>query len=295
MWNSSPALVSIVVCFKRTFISVMMISVYKHTAWNRHKTYAVHDVTSFRGNQVPGRGKFLLFESYIRHKMAYRCNVCVSFIALTLSLFLNHLHRYHLSDPSFHVLCGINGCAKTYKKCISYRNHIIRKHSDVLKAERECANQTIMDDTDYGTDCCPSEDLIDNSTDIDGNDGETHMYDLTSLPQFDFQRETEEIRRTGALHLLRMKYQDRASQKAVDSFVESTTSIVRTSMEILKAGLMNRLDTAGIDFNAVPGLPGLFKEDILAMNPFSGIRKENEQHKYYKDNLGLLVGFTSEC
>ena len=45
-----------------------------------------------------------------------------------------------------------------------------------------------MDDTDYGTDCCPSEDLVDDSTDIDGNDGETDMYDLKiTLPSELFQ------------------------------------------------------------------------------------------------------------
>lgn len=69
-----------------------------------------------------------------------------------------------------------------------------------------------------------------------------------------------------------MKDRDRVSQIAIDSFVDNATSIVRTSMDVLKWGLMNRLDTAGINFNAVPGLPELFQEDSLAMNSFSGLR-----------------------
>ena len=84
---------------------------------------------------------------------------------------------------------------------------------------------------------------------------------------------------------------DRVSQAGIDSFVETTTSIVRTSVEMLKSGLMNRLDTAGIDFTAVPGLPELFQEDSLAMNPFSGLRNENEQTKYFKDHLNLVVSY----
>ena len=49
--------------------------------------------------------------------VAYRCNLCVHFVAFTLALFLSHLVRYHASDPNFHVLCGINGCSKTYRNC----------------------------------------------------------------------------------------------------------------------------------------------------------------------------------
>ena len=94
------------------------------------------------------------------------------------------------------------------------------------------------------------------------------------MPPIDFQRESEEIRRTGALHLLRMKDKDRVSQAGIDSFVKNTTSIVRTSVEILKSGLMNRLDTAGKDCSAVPGLPEHLLDDSLALNPFSGLANE---------------------
>ena len=45
-------------------------------------------------------------------------NLCVHFVAFTLALSLSHLFRYHASDPNFHLLCGINGCSKTYRNCI---------------------------------------------------------------------------------------------------------------------------------------------------------------------------------
>ena len=67
----------------------------------------------------------------------YRCNLFDRFVAFTLALFLNHLVRYHTSDPNFHVLCGINSCSKTYRNCISFKNHIKRKHADLLLAGTE--------------------------------------------------------------------------------------------------------------------------------------------------------------
>ena len=55
---------------------------------------------------------------------------------------------------------------------------------------------------------------------------------------------------------------------------------------------MNRLDSAGIDFSSVPGLPELFQEDSLAMNHFSGIVNEEQQNNYFKDHLNLVVSKT---
>ena len=161
---------------------------------------------------------------------------------------------------------------------MSFRNHIIRKHGDLLEAEKNGGNGEEMNYNSSGSD-------------MDGemNEDDDGTYDFAPLPPFDFKRESEEIRRTGALHLLRMKDKDRVSQAGIDSFVENTTSIVRTSVELLKSGLMNRLDTAGIDFSAVPGPPELFQEDSLALNPFPGLRNENEQTKYFKDHLNLVV------
>ena len=114
----------------------------------------------------------------------------------------------------------------------------------------------------------------------------TKTYDCARLPQFDLVRESEEIRRTGALYLLQMK------AIAIDSVVENTTNIVKTSIKMIKSGLMNRLDTAGKDFSAVPGLLELFQEDSLALNPFSGLTDEQQQNKYFKEKLNLVVSIS---
>lgn len=215
--------------------------------------------------------------------MAYRCNLCVGFIGFTLALLLNHIFRCHSDEPSFHVLCGINGCTRTYKKFLSFRNHVNTKHKDVKLAERHH-----RENTEQENDISSESEM---EFDID-DDGPQLYDDAAPLPRFDFEQESEEIRRTSALHLLKMKDRDRASQTAIDSFVDNTTSIVRTSIDLLKRGLMNRLDTAGIDFNTVPGLPELFQENSLAMNPFSGLREEAQQCQYYKDHFNLVVSTT---
>lgn len=105
---------------------------------------------------------------------------------------------------------------------MSFRNHIITKHGDLLKAEQNEGNVEEINNNSSGSD-------------MDGEINEDD--DFAPLPPIDFQRESEEIRRTGALHLLRMKDKDRVSQAGIDSFVENTISIVRTSVEILNRDL----------------------------------------------------------
>ena len=109
----------------------------------------------------------------------------------------------------------------------------------------------------------------------------------------DLQKTPEEVQRNAALYLLKLKDKDRLPQTVINSIVENTTDIVRTNMEVLKFGLAARLDTAGIDFNAVPGIAELFHEDSITMNPFSGLTNENQQHQYYKNNLNLVVSTIS--
>ena len=106
----------------------------------------------------------------------YRCNLCVHFVAFTLALFLNHLVRYHTSDPNFHVLCGINGCSKTYRNCISFKNHIKRKHADLLLARTEMVKLQNINIRTPDTN-----DMNGDSLQADEDRGET--YDSASLPQ----------------------------------------------------------------------------------------------------------------
>ena len=97
-------------------------------------------------------------------------------MAFTLALFLNHLVRYHTSNPNFHGLCGINGCSKTYRNCISFKNHIKRKHADLLLAGTEMVKLQNINIRTPDTN-----DMNGDSVQADEDRGET--YDSTSLPQ----------------------------------------------------------------------------------------------------------------
>ena len=46
---------------------------------------------------------------------------------------------------------------------------------------------------------------------------------------------------------------------------------------------------AGIQFDGIPGLDGLFKDDKPVSNPFHGLQTKTKQLKYFGYNFGLVV------
>lgn len=73
----------------------------------------------------------------IRIKMVYRCNLCIGYLSVSLRELLHHMRRTHSSDPNFHMVCGLEGCPRTYKRFSSFRNHVMRKHSLMYNGKDE--------------------------------------------------------------------------------------------------------------------------------------------------------------
>ena len=156
---------------------------------------------------------------------------------------------------------------------------MIRKHEVTRTEQNDTTNEDsgILDNCDSGS----------QSSTLD--EWRQEMYDLDTGGDFDLNQETEQTRKANALCLLSFKERGRVPQTVVDSFVESSTQIARNSINMLKSGLISRLNTAGIQFSAVPGLRELFGESKLPMDPFSGINRESLQYGYYKEHFHLVV------
>lgn len=195
----------------------------------------------------------------------YRCSICLEFLAPSLRSLLTHIGHAHSNEPNFHVTCGIDGCAKTYKIFLSFRNHVNRKHH--VKRKRD---DLFVEDDDEVEDA-------DDRAEIE-------------YEPFDLQRQENQVRRVNAMCLLKFKETGRVPQTVVNNLVESTTHVVQNSVNLLKCGVQDNLRTAGIDFNEIPGLANLFNDDdSIITRPFLGIDKERLQYKYYKEQFNLVV------
>ena len=65
-----------------------------------------------------------------------QCPLC-SFQASTMRIVLGHLRTVHSSDPRFNVVCGIDGCSRSYRTFSGFYSHIYRQHKTSGIVQRE--------------------------------------------------------------------------------------------------------------------------------------------------------------
>lgn len=117
-------------------------------------------------------------------------------------------------------------------------------------------------ETDYGS--CP----------VDETD-EVQAEDVLNVNQQYNPLNEDTVRRLNASYLLGTKETHKLTQRTLDCIVKNTTSIVQNSIDLLRGNLVSRLDSAGVDFKAVPGLHEFFvelaNENSVITNPFLGM------------------------
>jgi hypothetical protein len=59
----------------------------------------------------------------------FLCPLCGSAQGNDRNTLLRHISVAHAGDSSFHIVCGINGCARTFRTFCSFRCHLYRDHS----------------------------------------------------------------------------------------------------------------------------------------------------------------------
>ena len=98
--------------------------------------------------------------------------------------------------------------------------------------------------------------------------------------------DVEEVRRSSALFLLKLKEQRRISQVAVDEIVYGCKSLFCRTIVRVQAGVRAKLAESGVDPSTIDGLDSAF-EDVS--NPFESLETSYLQEKYFRDTLGLVV------
>ena len=212
--------------------------------------------------------------------MVYRCNLCAYFIGSTLCSLLNHLGRIHKNDAGFHSLCGVDGCSRTYTNYYSLRNHVYRKHEDLLKKIHPVDHNN--DDEPLDREQEPLEADLENPNEEENEEG-------MGNPAFDVATEVKGLVRSNALCLLQIKDEGKIPQTVVDHVVKNTTQVVENTVDLLKSSLTHCFQNAGIDMENIPGVSDLFNENCAIRKPFSRLENESSQLSYYKNNLGPVV------
>ena len=69
------------------------------------------------------------------------CPICSS-ASLSLKLYVSHLRLIHSKDPSFNIMCGVDGCREVFRAFSAFNSHIYRHHREAIGVakKKECSD-----------------------------------------------------------------------------------------------------------------------------------------------------------
>ena len=67
-----------------------------------------------------------------RRQYQFKCPLCSKFARDQFAPVLRHIKDVHSFDPSFHIVCGLDGCPASYTNYESFRSHVYLNHKHIL-------------------------------------------------------------------------------------------------------------------------------------------------------------------
>ena len=130
------------------------------------------------------------------------------------------------------------------------------------------------------------------SSNQNGDERENWNADAGNLEEntdYNQHDQIEQRNKQNAFFLLRTKERNLLTQKCLDDIVEGSTELVQNTVDAIKSSIEECLQSASIQFEAVPGLEDLFSPDNPIYNPFQHVLTKHKQVSYFKESFGLIV------
>lgn len=192
-----------------------------------------------------------------------RCQICVNFFAPSLSKMVSHLVRVHKDDPGLHIVCDVPGCQSTFSKVYTYKSHVHRCHKNVDDIRPLGIGIEEMEIPDTAND---NMEIVNNEVQND-----------------------DDIERSNALYLMKLKESRLLTQTSLDSVVEGTTTIVQNTVQRLRKEVEEKLRENGQEMMDIDGLSDVFDETQSLCHPFAHVRTKSQQTTYQRINFSLVV------
>ena len=225
----------------------------------------------------------------------YCCCLCECY-APSLSLYVSHLRLVHGDDPSFCVVCGIDGCKEHFETFSGFNSHIYRHHRRAIGVDSTTGEEPEQD-PDWTSPAHVSFSLTAvclESGDHDDVDNisihnKLSMHDLPDMQHIPGTtgtpvEETTEV--SAAKFLLHMREGRHISQVAVADVIAGYKSLYKQSVEKLRYSVKEKLLQAEIDPETIDGVDSVLCEDP---DPFQEIGTNYCFEKFCADHFDYLV------
>ena len=197
------------------------------------------------------------------------CQVCAHFFTTSISEMVSHLVLVHQNDPGLHIICDVPGCISTFSRVFSYKSHLRRSHKDIDIKK-------------------PVAQIIPNVQGLNAAEERLDSFQGNVIsPQN--EDDTEEMKRTSALYLMKLKETNFLTQTSLDNVVQGTTAIVKRTVKVLKKEVAKKLEGGGLELTQIEGLSNIFDEDHPLSNPLDHVATKHQQTVFQKTNFSLVV------
>lgn len=200
------------------------------------------------------------------------CPLCGTY-ARNLSQLLVHMRLVHAGEPGFQVTCGVEGCPRTFRNFLTFRNHVYAIHGAILPVAFE--SNAILDG-DEGQD-----QMEDGGEEGEGGRGGDD--DITE----------EAVQRAAALFILKNREGHRIPQSVMDEIVTDVGSLFHLAMCAVRQKVNATLTEAGVDEGVVKSTMEHLSDRSPFTNVFNGLGTHHRQLQYFKKNFDLVVSLFS--
>ena len=204
------------------------------------------------------------------------CNYC-SFCSDDNLIYTKHVFQAHCTESNFHYVCGITDCPHAFKTgaiYTSFLTHCNRKHSNWREVLRRnlCLQFQIPLELEHNGQPDAQEAMDPDRQQFD------HSHDLYSSNELTVSNEDVEL--AAARFLLTLKEKYRLTQASLKFALESVGDIINVTCRSIEHAVHQELSESGISPS-----PCCFHTP----DPFSNLKTEYQQTKFYRDHFGLIV------
>ena len=202
----------------------------------------------------------------------FECCICHKYARRTLAEIMRHIKNVH---PHFEgiVKCGIESCPSTARSYESLRQHIYKKHKDVIMTNgnnNPNSNASNMTQEGYSNDLTAADD-----SELDPTNPIANRTNQSSLQAAKFILKTRDGRKL--------------TQTAMDGIIQDTKIIVEHVVDELEQKIMKTLENLGtITPNGISEVLSVFSNSSMR-NPFEGMETQCKQEQYFRENLNYVV------
>ncbi|CAB3999486.1 Hypothetical predicted protein [Paramuricea clavata] len=123
---------------------------------------------------------------------------------------------------------------------------------------------------------------------VQGLNAEERLDQFQGIVNPQNEDETEEMKRTNALYLLKLKETNFLTQTSLDSVVQGTTAMVKRTVKALKKEVEKKLEGGGLELQEIEGLSNLLDEDHPLSNPLAHVETKHQQTVFQKTNFSFV-------